>query len=158
MYFPGPTSEGEITDERVMPSESDPSKDVAETASGKGGFNDVSVYVLDDDPSMLKALGRLLKAEEFRVEKFNNPTAFLSAVKRNGCTVAILDVCMPQMNGFDVQSVLKRDSPGTRIIFINGRDDPSVRQVALNTGAFGFLSKPLDNERLLNLVNKAIAA
>ena len=158
MYFPGPTSEGEITDERVMPSESDPSKDVAETASGKGGFNDVSVYVLDDDASMLKALGRLLKAEEFRVEKFNNPTAFLSAVKRNDCTVAILDVCMPQMNGFDVQSVLKRDSPGTRIIFINGRDDPSVRQVALNTGAFGFLSKPLDNERLLNLVNKAIAA
>jgi len=158
MYFPGPTSEGEITDERVMPSESDPSKDVAETASGKGGFNDVSVYVLDDDPSMLKALGRLLKAGEFRVEKFNNPTAFLSAVKRNDCTVAILDVCMPQMNGFDVQSVLKRDSPGTRIIFINGRDDPSVRQVALNTGAFGFLSKPLDNERLLNLVNKAIAA
>ena len=94
MYFPGPTLEGEITDERVMPSESDPSKDVAETASGKGGFNDVSVYVLDDDPSMLKALGRLLKAEEFQVEKFNNPTAFLSAVKRNGCTVAILDVCM----------------------------------------------------------------
>ena len=158
MYFPGPTSEGEITDERVMPSESDPSKDVAETASGKGGFNDVSVYVLDDDPSMLKALGRLLKAGEFRVEKFNNPTAFLSAVKRNGCTVAILDVCMPQMNGFDVQLVLKRDSPGTRIILISGRDDPSVRQAALNTGAFGFLSKPLDNERLLNLVNKAIAA
>ena len=158
MYFPGPTSEGEITDERVMPSESDPSKDVAETASGKGGFNDVSVYVLDDDPSMLKALGRLLKAGEFRVEKFNNPTAFLSAVKRNGCTVAILDVSMPQMNGFDVQLVLKRDSPGTRIILISGRDDPSVRQAALNTGAFGFLSKPLDNERLLNLVNKAIAA
>jgi len=141
-----------------MPPASDPSKDFAEPASGEGGTNGPSICVLDDDLSMLKALDRLLKGEGFRVEKFNNPTAFLSAVKRNGCTVAILDVCMPQMNGFDVQSVLKRDSPGTRIILISERDDPSVRQAALNTGAFGFLSKPLDNERLLNLVNKAIAA
>ena len=72
-----------------MPPASDPSNDFAEPASGEGGTNGPSICVLDDDLSMLKALDRLLKGEGFRVEKFNNPTAFLSAVKRNGCTVAI---------------------------------------------------------------------
>jgi len=136
---------------------SDPSKDSAEPASGKGGSNGVFICVLDDDLSMLKALDRLLKGEGFRVEKFNNPTAFLSAMERNGCTVAILDVWMPEMNGLDVQLALQRDSPETRIIFISGRDDPSVRQAALSAGAFGFLSKPFDDETLLELVHKAIA-
>jgi FixJ family two-component response regulator len=113
--------------------------------------------VLDDDLSMLKAVERLLKAEGFRVEKFNNPTTFFSAIER-GCAVAILDVWMPEMNGLEVQSVLRKDSPGTRIIFISGRDDPSVRQAALDAGAFGFLSKPFDDETLLDLVQKAVAA
>jgi len=114
--------------------------------------------VLDDDASMLKALDRLLKAAGFRVEKFNNPTAFLSAVEQDGCAVVILDVWMPEMNGLEVQSVLRQGSPETRIIFITGREDPSVRQAALDAGAFGFLSKPFDDETLLALVRKASAA
>jgi two-component system response regulator FixJ len=79
-------------------------------------------------------------------------------VKRDGCSVALLDVWMPEMNGLEVQSILLRDSPETRIIFISGRDDPSVRQTALDAGAFGFLSKPFDDEVLLDLVQRAIAA
>jgi FixJ family two-component response regulator len=117
-----------------------------------------SISVLDDDVSMLKALDRLLKAAGFRVEKFNNPTAFLSAVEQDGCGVVILDVWMPEMNGLEVQSVLRQGSPETRIIFITGREDPSVRQAALDAGAFGFLSKPFDDETLLALVRKASAA
>ena len=73
-------------------------------------------------------------------------------------SVAILDVWMPDMNGLEVQAVLRKDSPETRIIFISGRDDPSVRQAALDAGAFGFLSKPFDDEALLALVQKAAAA
>jgi two-component system, LuxR family, response regulator FixJ len=91
------------------------------------------------------------------VEKFNNPIAFLSAVKQDGCGVLILDVWMPEMNGLEVQSVLRQGSPETRIIFITGRDDPSVRQAALDAGAFGFLSKPFDDEILLDLVQRASA-
>jgi two-component system C4-dicarboxylate transport response regulator DctD len=62
---------------------------------------------------------------------------------------------MPDMNGLEVQSVLQKNFPDTRIIFISGRDDPSVRQAALEAGAFGFLSKPFDDEVLLQLVRKA---
>ena len=107
---------------------------------------------------MLKALGRLLNSAGFVVEKFSNPADFLSKLEQEKCHVAILDVWMPDMNGLEVQACLRRDSPETRIIFISGRDDPAVRQTALEGGAFGFLAKPFDDEVFLQLIHKAAAA
>ena len=114
------------------------------------------IWLLDDDASMLKALGRLLNSAGFAVEKFNRPVDFLSMVKQRECRVAVLDVWMPDMNGLEVQACLRRDSPETRIIFITGRNDPSMRQSALDAGAFGFLAKPFEDEVLLQLINKAV--
>ncbi|HWM23678.1 MAG TPA: response regulator [Chthoniobacterales bacterium] len=133
-------------------------KPSVERASDVCAFDQASVCLLDDDLSMLKALDRLLKSEGFNVERFSEPAAFLAAIAQAPCRVAILDVWMPDMNGLEVQGVLRRDSPETRIIFISGRDDPSVRQTALEAGAFGFLSKPFDDEALLRLVREALAA
>jgi FixJ family two-component response regulator len=65
---------------------------------------------------------------------------------------------MPDMNGLEVQASLRENSPETRIIFISGRDDPSVRQTALDAGAFGFLAKPFEDEALVQLIRKAVAA
>jgi FixJ family two-component response regulator len=65
---------------------------------------------------------------------------------------------MPDMNGLEVQSCLRRDSPKTRIIFITGRDDPLVRQTALDAGAFAFLAKPFEDEVLLQLIHKAVTS
>ena len=120
-------------------------------------FEKASVCLVDDDLSMLKALDRLLKSEGFNVEKFSDPAAFLASIGQTPCRVLVLDVWMPDMNGLEVQSVLRKDSPETRIIFISGRDDPTVRQSALDAGAFGFLTKPFDDEALVQLVHKAIA-
>ena len=142
-----------------MPTASKNSKSSVEPVSTSHARNGTSVCVLDDDPSMLKALDRLLTSEGFRVEKFSQPAAFLASIEQGGpCRVAILDVWMPEMNGLEVQEVLCRNSPGTRVIFITGRDDASVRQMALEAGAFAFLSKPFDTEALLHLVRKAVAA
>ncbi len=121
-------------------------------------FEKTSICLLDDDPSMLKALDRLLKSEGYAVEKFSQAGAFLATVRQAPCRVAILDVCMPDVNGLDVQAILRKDSPETRIIFISGRDDPAARQVALDAGALGFLSKPFHEEDLVALVKKAAAA
>jgi FixJ family two-component response regulator len=122
------------------------------------GTKKASICLLDDDSSMLKALDRLLKSDGFNAEPFSEPAAFLSAVEKNPCRVAILDVWMPEMNGLEVQAALQEFSPETRIIFMSGRDDPSIRQTALGAGAFGFLSKPFDDEVLLQLVRDALAA
>src|SRR6476646_7526995 len=115
------------------------------------------IWLLDDDASMLKALGRLLNSAGFVVEKFSNPADFLSELEQRECRVAVLDMWMPDMNGLEVQSCLRRDSPKTRIIFITGRDDPSVRQTALDAGAFAFLAKPFEDEVLVQLIREAEA-
>ena len=122
------------------------------SASGRDG-----IWLLDDDASMLRALGRLLNSAGFTVEKFSDPADFLSRIAEGECRVAVLDVWMPDMNGLEVQACLRRDSPRTRIIFITGRDDPLVRQTALDAGAFGFLAKPFEDEVLLQLIHKAAA-
>ena len=141
-----------------MPTAVHPHKACAEPVSKVCAFEKASICLLDDDLSMLKALERLLKSEGYAVEKFSHPALFLATVGQAPCRVAILDVWMPDMNGLEVQSVLRKDLPETRIIFISGRDDPSVRQAALDAGAFGFLSKPFDDEAFLALVQKAAAA
>jgi FixJ family two-component response regulator len=115
------------------------------------------IWILDDDVSLLRALGRLLRSAGFSVEQFNQPAAFLSRLKQARCQVAVLDVWMPVMNGLEVQTCLSQDSPETRIIFISGRDDPSVRQTALDAGAFAFLAKPFEDEVLVQLIHKALA-
>jgi FixJ family two-component response regulator len=114
------------------------------------------IWLLDDDASMLKALGRLLTSAGFAVQKFSYPSDFLSSLEHSRCRVAVLDVWMPDMNGLEVQTCLRRDSPETRIIFITGREDPSIRQAALDAGAFGFLAKPFEDEVLVQLVTKAL--
>jgi FixJ family two-component response regulator len=115
------------------------------------------IWLLDDDVSMLKALGRLMNSAGFIVEKFNHPATFLARLEHAPCRVVVLDVWMPQMNGLEVQAWLRRESPETRIIFISGRDDPLVRQTALDAGAVAFLAKPFEDEVMVQLVRKAVA-
>ena len=115
------------------------------------------IWLLDDDALVLRALGRLLKSAGFSVEKFNHPIAFLSRLKQAICQVAVIDVWMPVMNGLEVQACLIENSPTTRIIFMSGRNDPLVRQTALDAGAFGFLAKPFEDEALVQLIHKAVA-
>src|SRR6266478_386296 len=121
-----------------------------------GGQSRDGIWLLDDDVSMLKALGRLLKSAGLNAEKFNHPVAFLARLEQARCRVAVLDVWMPVMNGLEVQASLRRDSPETRIIFMTGRDDPLVRQTALDGGAFAFLTKPFEDEDLVNVVHEAL--
>jgi FixJ family two-component response regulator len=121
------------------------------SASARNG-----IWLLDDDVSMLKALGRLMTSAGLIAEKFSDPLAFLARLKHARCRVAVLDVWMPVMNGLEVQASLRRDSPETRIIFMTGRDDPLVRQTALDGGAFAFLTKPFEDEDLVNVVHEAL--
>ena len=123
------------------------------SASGRDG-----IWLLDDDLSMLKALGRLMSSAGLIAEKFSDPVAFLARLEHAACRVAVLDVWMPQMNGLEVQTHLRRESPETEIIFMTGRDDPSVRETALNAGAFAFLTKPFEDEALVQLVQKAMSS
>jgi FixJ family two-component response regulator len=117
-----------------------------------------AICVVDDDPSVLKAVERLLKAEGFEVKAFGDPVAFLTAVAKARPRVAILDVAMPRMNGLEVQAALRESSPETRVVFVSGQSDDVTRSAALENGAIDFLGKPVDADRLLGALRRALSA
>lgn len=116
------------------------------------------VCLLDDDPSVLKGLRRLLSSADLHAETFSNPEAFLRYTRTHRPAVALVDVCMPLMNGLEVQSQLRRISPSTSVIIFTGKDDPLVRSTALNAGASAFFIKPFDDEELLTAIRLALAS
>jgi DNA-binding NarL/FixJ family response regulator len=63
---------------------------------------------------------------------------------------------MPEMNGVEVQERLRELSPDTRVIIITAREEPAIRTAAMETGAFGFLGKPFDDEAFLALVRSVL--
>jgi len=114
------------------------------------------VCLVDDDPSVLKGLRRLFSSAELPAETFSDPEEFLKYARTHRPAVALVDVCMPQMSGLEVQSQLSQISPSTRVIIFTGKDDPLVRSTALNAGASAFLTKPFDDEELLTAVRLAL--
>ena len=115
------------------------------------------VCLLDDDPSVLKGLGRLFLSAGLHAETFSDPHNFLEYARIHRPGVALVDVCMPQMSGLEVQSRLHKISPSTRVVIFTAKDDPLVRSTALNAGATAFLTKPFDDEELLTVVRLALA-
>jgi two-component system response regulator HydG len=115
------------------------------------------VCLLDDDPSVLKGLGRLLASADLDAKAFGDPMEFLSYAQRHRPAVALIDVCMPEMSGLEVQSRLREISPSTRVIIFTGKNDPLLRSTALNAGAAAFLTKPFESEELLTAVRLALA-
>jgi two-component system response regulator HydG len=120
--------------------------------------NAAIICLLDDDPSVLKALARLLLSAGWHAKKFSDPAEFLLYVQTHCTPVVVLDVWMPLMNGLEVQSRLRELSPSTRVIILTGKHDPLVRSTALNGGASAFFTKPFDDEEFLTAVRRALAS
>jgi FixJ family two-component response regulator len=116
------------------------------------------VCLLDDDPSVLKGLGRLFSSADLDAKTFDDPKEFLGYAQTHRPAVALIDVCMPRMSGLEVQSRLGKISPSTRVIIFTGKDDPLVRSTALNAGASAFLTKPFDDEELLTAIRLALTS
>jgi two-component system response regulator HydG len=115
------------------------------------------VCVLDDEPSVLKGLGRLFSSVDLDAKAFGDPMDFLSYAQTHRPPVALIDVSMPQMSGLEVQSRLREISPSTRVIIFTGKNDPLLRSTALNAGASAFLTKPFNDEELLTVVRLALS-
>ena len=116
------------------------------------------ICLIDDDPTVLKALGRLLSSAGWEPKEFTDPKEFLLYAKTHRPAVAVVDVWMPSMNGLEVQSQLRQVSPSTRVIIFTGKDDPNVRSTAMMAGASAFFLKPFQDEEFLTAVRLALAA
>ena len=116
-----------------------------------------TVCVVDDDPSMLKALERLLLSAGFSARFFREPLGFLSYAKSKPVRVALIDIWMPGISGLEVMKELHAISPGTRVIVVTADDEESVRSVAMQNGATAFFAKPFDNDTFLDAIRQAVA-
>ncbi len=110
------------------------------------------VCVIDDDPSLRRALHRLLTAAAFDVKEFASAEDFLRAqpIACLGCLV--LDVHLGGLSGFELQERLTASRCAVPVIFITAHDDAPTRERARKAGAAGYLPKPFDDESLIHAI------
>jgi FixJ family two-component response regulator len=114
------------------------------------------VFLLDDDPSVLGALARLLQAHGLRVVAFDSPQTFLERPRHEGPACVILDLTMPSMSGLDVQQAMLQRGDETATIFLSGTSDVRRTARAMRDGAQDFLVKPVDADELLAAIARAL--
>ena len=112
------------------------------------------IAIVDDDQSVCEALESLLKSIGFRTASFSSGRSFLDSAEFPDVSCAILDISMPEMNGFELQRHLAASRP-TPIIFITARNG-QAREQALRAGAIGFLTKPFSDEALIGALDSAL--
>ena len=115
------------------------------------------VYIVDDDEAVCRSLGRLLRQAGFVTEAFRSGAAFLDGAARrsNGCL--LLDVCMPEMDGFGVQSQLNERGLKFAVVVMTGQGDVRTAVRAMKAGAVDFIEKPFDCAALLETIEDALS-
>jgi FixJ family two-component response regulator len=116
------------------------------------------VCIVDDDPSLLRALGRLLRTAGFTVEAFPSAEEFLEAEHRVPPRCLVLDVRLSGMSGFQLHEKLLATGTPPPVVFITAHDDPDTRERARRAGAIQYLRKPFEDAALIDALYRATAA
>ena len=116
-----------------------------------------TVYIVDDTISVCRALRRLLESAGLKTVTFTSPRAFLDMPRLGPMSCLILDIRMPEMNGFALHEHLRAEKTNIPTIFITAHDDPESRAQAEEAGAVAYLTKPFDDELLLDAIRRAFA-
>ena len=117
---------------------------------------DPTVFIIDDDASVRKSLSRLLRSAGYTAETFSSAEEFLRREHYDGVGCILLDVRMPGLSGMDLQKELNKADYHMPIIFITGHGDIPMSVEAMKGGAVDFLTKPFDDEELLQTLRIAI--
>jgi len=112
--------------------------------------------VVDDDADVRVALTRLVSSAGFAVETFGSGADFLRSLDEHEPDCLVLDLHMPEMSGFDVQSALARGHSRIPVIVITGHHTPESHARAVQLGAKSYLRKPVDDSVLLDVIGLAI--
>ncbi len=115
-----------------------------------------TVFIVDDEPSVLKSLSRLMRSAKLVALTFSSPQEFLAQYDPQMPGCLILDVSMPGMSGLQLQQVLITKGVEIPIIFLTGYGDIPLSVRAMERGAVEFLTKPVHDEDLLKTIRVAI--
>lgn len=119
---------------------------------------DPVVYVVDDDPSVGKALERLIRSAGYDVRTFTSAVDFLDCIHPEAPACLILDVNMPALNGLELQEYLAENEISLPIVFISGHGTVPISVKAMKAGATDFLPKPFTDTDLLGAISEAVEA
>lgn len=114
------------------------------------------ISIIDDDASIREALKSLMRSVKFDVETFASAEDFLVSERLDDTSCLILDVYLPGMSGFELQSRLNSEQRAIPIIFITAHADEVSRQRALKGGAVDLLAKPVRRVTLFEAIRAAI--
>jgi len=114
------------------------------------------VFVVDDDVSVRESLDMLVRTEGWRAEIFASAGMFLAYPKISAPRCLLLDVSLPDINGLDLQRRVAEEHPDMPIIFITGYGDVPMSVTAMKAGAAEFLTKPFDNDVLIEAIRQAL--
>ena len=114
------------------------------------------IYVVDDDPGIRRSLERLLDAVGFQVASYATPKAFLAVAGSllGGCV--LLDLRMPEMDGFEVQARLRLINPDLPVIVVTAQGDVQTAVRVMKTGAADFIEKPYSDDDLIAAIESAL--
>ena len=115
------------------------------------------IYVVDDDLSVRTGLENLLRSAGFTVRTFSSAQEFLASTRADVPSCLLLDVQLPGLSGLDLQQELAKGAIQIPIIFITGHGDIPMSVRAMKAGALEFLTKPVNDEDLLDAIQQAIA-
>ena len=116
------------------------------------------VLVVDDDPSMLKCVQRLLQHHAYEPILFSSAQAFKSHTDFEKAACVILDIDLNDGSGIELRHGLKAAGVSVPVIYITGNETPAVREAALGSGCVAFLTKPFSAQELIEPLKKASAA
>ncbi len=114
------------------------------------------IYLVDDDVSLLRALGRRLRAAGFDVKSFDSAREFLDHQRSDRVACAVLDLQMPDLSGFAVQDRLAAEGEALPVVFLTAHGDIPSSVRAMRGGAVDFLTKPVRGEELIDAVKRAL--
>jgi two-component system, LuxR family, response regulator FixJ len=123
---------------------------------GNQASSTATVYVVDDDDSMRRALALLLNTVGHKTATFANPKEFLEKFESDNAGCLVLDIRMPGMSGLELQQHLNRTGSMLPVIFITGHGDVPMAVQAMKEGAFEFVQKPFRDQDLLDRINHAL--
>ena len=116
------------------------------------------ISIVDDDPDVRRGFQRLMETAGLASETFASAEEFLASPSVSATTCLILDVCMPGIDGLELQRRLRAANWKIPIIFISAETDEKMRALALEGGAVDFFAKPFRTEALLDAIDAALAS
>jgi FixJ family two-component response regulator len=114
-----------------------------------------TIFLVDDDPGVLKALSRLLRARRYEVRSFSSAREFLACHDAAIAGCAVLDVALPGLDGLALQRTLTVGGSHRPVVFITGQGDIPTSVRAMKAGAIDFLTKPVSDQDLLGAIARA---